>query len=84
MTVDPAIRERVLAFLATVTRPGRSLETLSDDQDLVAEGLMDSLGVIQIILHLEQEHGVSVRPDDVDPAALMTLGGILRLIERTE
>lgn len=70
-----------MAFLGTVIRPGRSVEELRDDQDLVAEGFMDSLGVIEIILHLELQHGVNIRPGEVELSVLTTVGGLLRLIE---
>lgn len=77
-----AARESVLAFLGTVARPGRDPGGVSDDGDLVAAGVVDSLVVIQIILYLEQEYGVDVRSSGIDPASLTTIGGILETIER--
>ena len=43
---------------------------------------MDSLVVIQVILYLEQNHGLNLQADGIDPSDLGSVSGILGAIER--
>ena len=76
-----ATRDRLLAFLETIRRPGVSLSAIGEEANLVQAGLVDSLAVLQIIEFLEAEFGVDFRTADLDPAQLTTIPGILDLIE---
>ncbi len=76
------LREQLVGFLRGVARPGQVLADIDDDLHLFDAGLLDSLAVIQIILYLEQEHGVNLAAMGIDPAALATVKGILNAIER--
>ena len=76
-----ATRDRVLAFLETIRRPGVPLSAIGEDANLVQAGLVDSLAVLQIIEFLEAEFGVDFRAAALDPAQLTTIPGILDLIE---
>jgi len=42
----------------------RDLE-LGVGEDLLGSGLVDSLGVMRLVTHIEKTYGVSVPPDDV-------------------
>ena len=73
-------RNDLIEFLGTICRAGQTLDTVDDAQNLVDAGFMDSLAVVQIIVHLEQRHQVSLRDSGIDPAELMTISGILKTI----
>ena len=75
------IRERLLAFLDTIRRPGIPLSALGDGENLVRAGLIDSLAVLQIIEFLEDEFSVDFIASGVDPAHLTSIPSILDLIE---
>ena len=55
-------------------------EGCADDQNLIDAGVIDSLAMVQIILHLEKDHGVDLLKSGFDPAELASVGGILRAI----
>ena len=74
-------RERLLAFLETIRRPGVPLSALGDGANLVQAGLVDSLAILQIIEFLETEFGVDFATTFLDPAQLTTIPGILDLVE---
>lgn len=80
MTSNEA-RRHLLDYLGSIARPGRSLEELADDDNLFDAGILDSLAVIQIIVFLEQEHGVDLAARRISPEELGTIGGILRALE---
>ena len=48
--------------------------------DLVESGLMDSLGLIQLLEKLEDE-GIELAPTRIDRSLLRTPGGIQQLVE---
>lgn len=76
-------REELVRFLGTIARPGRSLDGVADDVNLIDAGVIDSLAMVQIIVHLEQSHAVDLLAGGFDPAELSSIGGILRAIQRS-
>jgi acyl carrier protein len=75
-------RMDLLGFLRTIQRPDRTLDGVDDDEGLVAAGLVDSLAVLQIVVHLEETYGIDFSARGVEPEELRSVGSILDLIER--
>lgn len=42
--------------------------TLGDDDDLLRPGLLDSLGIVRLVAMLEDEEGIAVGQDEIEPA----------------
>jgi len=38
---------------------------LSDDEDLLSAGILDSLAILQLVAHIEDEFGIKVQDEDV-------------------
>ena len=62
-------------------RSGQTLDSVTDDQNLIDAGIIDSLAMVQIIVHLERDHGVDLRMGNIDPTALASVAGILKVID---
>ena len=75
------MRDRLLAFLETIRRPGVPLSALGEGANLVQAGLLDSLAILQVIDFLEAEFGMDFTATGLDPAQLTTIPGILDLLE---
>jgi acyl carrier protein len=73
-------REELIRFLGTIARTGQSVVSVGDDKDLIDAGIIDSLAIVQIILHLEQRHAVNLRNSGIDPRELASVSGILKAI----
>jgi acyl carrier protein len=71
----------LLRFLHSIQRAGLPVESLDEQQRLVASGLIDSLAILQIISYLENSHGIDFAACGVDPEQLGSIGGILDLID---
>jgi len=69
-------------FLRTIQKPGVSVESLGLDDPLVASGLLDSLAIMQIVVYLEESHGIDFAASGFDPERLATMGSIVALIEQ--
>ena len=80
----PRLRKELIRFLASISRSACRLEGVSDETNLFDEGIIDSFALIQIILHLEQDHGVDLQARGIDPNDLDSLNGILNAIQRDQ
>lgn len=68
--VEPALRER-----------GLERGDVPDDFDLLAEGIVDSFGLLELIESLEESLGVTLDFEDVDADELTVLGTFTRHVE---
>ena len=59
-------------------RRGASLDGVADEANLVELGIIDSLSVVQIVMHLETNYQKSVA--GVDMTTLVSVQGILDVI----
>jgi acyl carrier protein len=70
------IREFVLERLAPAT--GRT--QLADDEDLIDSGVLDSLGIFQLVAFLEEQYGVAIADTEITPENFATLERIEQLV----
>ena len=73
ISVEQQIRQFVLEYFY-VTDPG----SLTDDTPLIDSGLVDSTGMMGVILHLESEFGIQVGDREATPE---NLGSIARIAD---
>ena len=50
------------------------------DEDLLASGLIDSLGVVQLASFMERRYGIEVGDDDVVPENFRTIAALAKFI----
>lgn len=75
------IAERIKDYLQSeVIEPG-AVAVLSDDTPLWDEELIDSMGIMMLIAHIEDEFGVDIEVDDVDVEHFKTVSTIAALVE---
>jgi acyl carrier protein len=80
--------ERVKSLIAALLEPrlqahGMVSTALADDFDLRDEGVVDSLGFVQLISELEARLGDQIDLADLDPEHLTQVGALARHIART-
>lgn len=63
-------------------------ETLEDaletDDDLLGGGILDSLGMMKLILFIEKESNTKVPPEDMVIENFMTVGHIVAYLEKNK
>lgn len=76
------VKALILACLEPFMGAGRSLrpEDVPDDFDIRAEGVVDSLGFVQLITDLEEQLGFDIDLAELDPIDLTTVGPLSRHI----
>ena len=75
------ISDRIRDFIATELMFEDAPATLSDDTPLLS-GVIDSLGLMQLISFIEEEFDVAIDDAEVTATNFRTVGDIQRLIEQ--
>ena len=75
------MREQLLSFVNGDVSLDPSVEIVGDT-DLLLTGLVDSVGLIEIVVWLEDEVGIEVDPTDVVLANFQTVDQMVALVER--
>ncbi|QEG01373.1 D-alanine--poly(phosphoribitol) ligase subunit 2 [Stieleria maiorica] len=64
MMIDSEPLPKLIKFIQNELM-GNSSVTISQDDDLLGGGHIDSMGIMRLIAYLESEFGISVPPEDV-------------------
>lgn len=77
MTTEDRVRRFIVErFGRAASQPG----SLGDDVLLIEEGIVDSLGIFQLVAHIEGEFGLRVEDEELVAENFGTIAEIARLI----
>ena len=65
-------------FIQVELLNGRSL---GDSEDILVNGLVDSMGVMRLVAYIEQQFGLKVPPDDLTIENFRTIEVLTRYLE---
>ena len=71
-----SVAAEVEEFIVEEITLGRGIQSIAEDDDLLAGGIIDSLGVTQLLEFLEERFGISVAEEELTPANFRTLAAI--------
>lgn len=77
-----SIIETVKDFIAREIIHGSVKEELDPELSLLEEGILDSLGLQQVITFLEQQFGISIDDDDLMPENFESVNAIAALVTK--
>jgi len=72
--VKAAIKDYVISELL-------SGKDIRENDDLLLSGLVDSLGVMRLVTHLEQQYSIKIPPEDVTIEHFMNIEAISLYLE---
>lgn len=79
MDVRTQVRDYIIAeFLS-----GEDVADLTDDFDLVENGVVDSLGLVRLISHLGKAYGIPVDDIPLEPSNFRDIEHICAFVRRT-
>jgi acyl carrier protein len=81
-TSDTEIIDRVRAFVREQFLYMQADWPLADDTPLLAAGVLDSIGVLELVEFLQKEYGITVADDDMTEQHLGSLNGIAAFVVR--
>jgi acyl carrier protein len=77
---EAELRELVKAWVRAHSRTADAATApMADDTDLLAAGLLDSLGFVELIVYVEEATGLPIDLDGVEPEEFTTVEGFARL-----
>ena len=74
------IRDRVHAIFSTRL----NLDVPSVDDDLIQSGLLDSMGIVDLLLAIEQEFGLSLSIETLDLENFQTISSIAIFVKHAK
>lgn len=80
MSADDVARAR-RALARRLSDPAAA-ESVAADADLFELGLLDSIGLFDLIVDLERDYGTRLLPGSFEPGRLRTLAGIAETFRR--
>lgn len=72
--------EKIRSFIVSHFPTARH-RTLAPDDHLLENGILDSLGVLDLVAYLEREFGIDVGDEDLLPENFETLGRLTAFVE---
>ena len=78
MSTNDIIRD----FITSSLLKGTFEASLGDNEELVQSGIIDSLGIMSMLIFLEDEFNVQIPGDDLIPENFASVSNITALIER--
>lgn len=77
MNVQDQLRE----YIVTQFLYDQNNKALDQDVDLLNEGIVDSMGILQIVNFMEEKFGVRVADDEITPEIFRSLRTLTEFVE---
>lgn len=77
-----ALRADLRKFIVENFLVVRDGSLLRDSDSLTEQGILDSTGALELVMHLEERYGVTVRDEELHPDNLDSIDKIAAFIER--
>ena len=74
--------EEVRNYILSVHLPGENPDMLSNDDDLLDMGILDSMAIMQLVAHLEAQYGITIPTEEIDPANFESINSLVAFIDR--
>jgi acyl carrier protein len=74
----------IRAFIVERLAPATGRTQLADDEDLIDTGVVDSLGIFQLVAFLEERFGIAIADTDITPDNFATIERIEQLVAGRE
>ncbi len=76
------ILEKLEKVLLTEIAADSGKKSLDSDEDLLEHGMLDSMGIMKLIIYLEETFSIKVEDEEIIPDNFQTLNSMVRYLER--
>lgn len=76
------VADEVEQFILREFMTGSAIEAIPRDEDLLATGIVDSHGVMQLVAFLRQHYGITVGDEQLTPENFQTLASIEAFVQQ--
>lgn len=75
-------RDRIKNFILQELSLETGIKDLMDDEPLLERGIIDSLGILHLLAFLEENYGLLLSTEELNPHNFATLQNIVDLVAR--
>ena len=79
-----SVTTEVEQFIVSELTQGRAIDSIATDEDLLARGIIDSHGVMELVSFLEGHYGISVGDEDLTPENFENIARIGEFVARKQ
>ena len=76
------IIEELKKYVLTEVAVDLGKKPLDPDEDLLEQGIIDSLGIMKLVLFLEESYGIQVNDEDIIPENFQCLSSMAKYVEQ--
>lgn len=77
-----SISNRIEKFLLAEVAADLGKKSLDPDEDLLDQRIIDSMGILKLVVFLEEANGIKVNDEDVVPENFQSLNSMVRFVEQ--
>jgi len=78
--MDRDARTAIRDFVVDRLAPTSGRADIGDDDDLIDSGVIDSLGIFQLVAFLEESFGIAIGDEEITPENFGSITAIERLV----
>ncbi|HTU42188.1 MAG TPA: acyl carrier protein [Candidatus Aquilonibacter sp.] len=79
---ETSVRDQVRQFILEELASAKGISEFSDNESLMASGVIDSLGIFRLVTFLEENFGVRVGDEEITAENLSSVDTIEQLVTR--
>jgi acyl carrier protein len=79
-----SVTAEVEQFIVSELSQGRGISSVDANDNLLAKGIIDSHGVMELVAFLEQQYGISVGDEDLTPENFESVTHIQEFVTRKQ
>jgi acyl carrier protein len=79
-STQPAVKDQIREFIQENLASARGISSFRDDESLMENGVIDSLGIFRLVAFLEENFGVRVNDEEINPENLKSVDAIEQLL----
>jgi acyl carrier protein len=76
-----SIAADVEKFIVEEIALGTGVESVDHDEDLLAQDVIDSLGIVELVSFLESRYAIKVSDDDLLPENFRSVNSVVAFVE---
>jgi acyl carrier protein len=76
------LKDQIREFIQVQLAEPKGISTFSDDESLMENGVVDSLGIFRLVSFLEEDLRVRVSDDEINAETLKSVNSIEELVMR--
>jgi acyl carrier protein len=76
------ISENLEKYVLTEVAVDLGKKSLDPDEDLLEQGIIDSLGIMKLILFMEENYGIAIADEEIVPENFQTVNMMVRFVEQ--